>query len=431
MQNSNALSTDILDCLPDAVFTVNHNRQITFLNKRSEQIFGVRRDVLIGKPCSDLCARELCQVRCPVARTLKSRLSLRNTDFWARDKDGSAIQVIVNTALVRRAGTAPSVVVTVKDVLTGKRSISQQAEFFGMVGESKAMADIFHLVQEISTSDVSVLLQGETGTGKEMIADAIQAISLRHDRPYVKVNCSVLPPQLLASELFGHAKGAFTDAIHDRCGRFQLADKGTLFLDEISEMSLQMQAQLLRVLQHGTFERVGESTTRTADVRIISATNVSLAEAVDAGRFRKDLMYRLNVIPIDVPPLRHRAEDIHALAYHFMDKFSKQYRKKINHIEARALELLQTYKWPGNIRELENAIEYAFVRSKRDMICVCCLPPYLRETVDCSKFKSENDKLELISLLTQHNWNKSEVAKILGVDRSTVWRRLKKLGIKN
>jgi len=285
---------------------------------------------------------------------------------------------------------------------------------------------LFHFVTFLSS-----------GTGKEMIANAIQATSQRNAKPFIKVNCSVFSPQLLASELFGHVKGAFTGAIKERPGRFEVADGGTLFLDEVCEMPLQTQLQLLRVLQEGTFERVGESITRKVDVRVIAATNKNIKEAIDMGNFREDLFYRLNVIPIEIPPIGERKEDIPHLVKHFIKKYALIYNKNIQDIEDDALELLINYPWPGNVRELENALEYSFARTKdRNTIVFCKLPPNVRENASPflkkNKLCHSNDETtEIIQLLEKFQWNKTKVAKELGIGRSTLWRRLKELKLAN
>jgi transcriptional regulator with PAS, ATPase and Fis domain len=315
-----------------------------------------------------------------------------------------------------------------------EKHLKKNTQFYGIVGFCKAMTDIFNLIIEIADCDASVLITGETGTGKELIADAIQATSRRKDKPFVKVNCAVLPPTLLASELFGHVKGAFTDAVQERTGRFELADNGTIFMDEIAEMPPQMQSQLLRVIQNGTFEKVGESVTRKVNVRVIAATNMNIEQAIKEGKFREDLYFRLNVIPIKVPPLRERREDIFFLAKYFLGKFNMLYNKEISEIDQEALDALMSFEWPGNIRELENAIEFAFIRTPDGSpLSLCKLPPALREAKDCSSVKSQTGieavkADELLKLLEKNKWNKSEVARKLGVNRSTIWRRLKNYG---
>ena len=296
------------------------------------------------------------------------------------------------------------------------------------------MLEIFEVINEIAETDASVFIQGETGTGKEMVANAIQETSRRKNEKFVKVNCSVIPQSLFASELFGHVKGAFTNAVSDRVGRFELADKGTIFLDEIAEMPFDMQTQLLRVLQDGTFERVGESVTRKVDVRVIAATNRNIKEAISSGKFREDLYFRLNIIPIDVPPLRNRKEDIPFLVKHFIQKFNQIHKKNIIDIEKDALDILLQHDWCGNIRELENTIEYSIIRAKKEnLLCRCYLPSSLIGYITKNKCKeemiTETGKIDferLMILLEENKWNKTNVAKLLGVDRTTLWRYLKK-----
>jgi transcriptional regulator with PAS, ATPase and Fis domain len=293
------------------------------------------------------------------------------------------------------------------------------------------MQEIFKLIQEISDSDTTVLVQGESGTGKELIANAIQATSRRKAEAFVKVNCSVFPENLLASELFGHVKGSFTDAVKDRPGRFEIANQGTIFLDEIAEMPLQTQVQLLRVLQEGTFERVGESITRETDVRVIAATNLNVNEAIKKGKLREDLFYRLNVIPILIPPLRERVEDIPYLVDHFISDYAQLYKKEIKDISDEALQQIINYSWPGNVRELENLIEYAVVRAKANTIEIENFPINISITNETTKktlreYKRENPS-KLVQLLEKHKWNKTKVAEELGIGRTTLWRMLKKL----
>ncbi len=300
------------------------------------------------------------------------------------------------------------------------------------------MQEIYDLIEEISDTSAPVLISGESGTGKELVANAIQKSSIRKNEAFIKINCSVFPSNLLASELFGHVKGAFTDAVKDRPGRFELADKGTIFLDEVAEMPLQMQIQLLRVLQEGTFERVGESFTRHTNVRVIAATNVDIKDALKKGKFREDLFFRLNVIPINVPPLRERVEDIPPLIIHFLNKFSLLYKKEIREIEDEALNALMKHTWPGNIRELENVIEYAFVRTtKKNIIEKEKLPANLCECKsdgDLLKYKNGTPSFgkeitDMLVLLEKHKWNKTAVADELNIGRTTLWRKLKKAGI--
>ncbi len=440
MPLSDTFDREILDSLHEGLVTVSKEFKVTFFNSAAARMTGLSPENVLGKPCNHVCGSELCRFECPIALVLESGKNLTDFETRVRSGNGRSIPVKLNAAVLRRGTEEPTgAVISFRDMteLNQTESHLNSNHFCGIISSCKEMTDIFDLILEFSNSDATVLIQGETGTGKEMVANAIQTTSKRKEKRYVKVNCSVLPPPLLTSELFGHARGAFTDAVRQRIGRFELANHGTLFLDEISEMSLQMQAQLLRVLQEGTFERVGESSTRSVNVRIIAATNINIEQAVSSGSFREDLLYRLNVIPIQLPPLRDRIEDIPHLVSHFIEKFSILYKKKIIAIDDDALNMLMCYAWPGNIRELENALEFAFVRSRRNRsLCACSLPPYLREEAICPN----NDELcdphqikntDLIQLLIKHHWNQTKVARVLGVNRTTIWRRLKTMGMKS
>jgi two-component system, NtrC family, response regulator HydG len=318
--------------------------------------------------------------------------------------------------------------------------------FHLLVGKSKPMQDVFDLIDLSAASNATVLITGETGTGKELAARSIHERSNRSAGPLVKVNCSALPESLLESELFGHAKGAFTGAIKDKIGRFEMADNGTLFLDEIGDVSPYIQVKLLRFLQEREFERVGESVTRKADVRIIAATNHDLRMLVKEGAFREDLFYRLKVFPLHLPPLRERKDDIGLLINHFIDKFNRQTGKSITGLKSEAALTMMDYCWPGNIRELENAIEHAFVTCKEKEIGIFDLPLEIRHvelrTSTCLPAESHEPKAAspretrplltkeiLAAALEKHGHNRNETAAALGIDRTTLWRRMKRWGI--
>jgi PAS domain S-box-containing protein len=435
MPDFEAVKDEILDSLGEGIFTVNKDFRINFFNKSAEKITGLRKGEVLGKFCKDVLDTEFCHSQCPIAAVLESGKNIYNFRSELQFKNGKRIPIQLNAAILKNGKDEPTGgVISFKDVsdLESIREVLIQfTQFYGIVGHSKPMREIYKLVREIADTDAPVFIQGETGTGKELIANAIQATSTRREEKFVKVNCSVLPPQLLASELFGHAKGAFTGAIKDRIGRFEFADNGTIFLDEVAEISTQMQLQLLRVIQDGTYERLGESTTRKVNVRVIAATNIDIKKSIQERKFREDLYYRLNVIPITVPSLRERIEDVPHLIKHFIHNFVLKYKKPIESIDDDAINLLQKYNFPGNVRELENIIEYAFIRARsKSSICICNLPKYLRENLDCSPDKSANHNnthltfTDLIQLLEKHNWNKSKVARILGVNRTTIWRRL-------
>jgi len=436
--NSEDLKSNILNSIADGIFTVDENFRINFFNKSAEKITGFASQEVIGKFCKNIFQSDLCYGNCPIVRALKSGENIFDLRTKLRTKNNTIIFVRLSASVIKNEnGEISGGVISFRDISSytnEKENIEIEEHFYGIVGNTRAMVNIFNLIHEIAYTDANVLIQGETGTGKEMIADAIQMTSKRKNEKYIKVNCAVLPPALLTSELFGHAKGAFTDAVKDRIGRFELADKGTIFLDEIAEMPLQTQAQLLRVIQNGTFERLGESITRHVDVRIIAATNVKIKDAIAEGKFREDLYYRLNVIPIELPPLRERKEDIPYLIKYFIKKFNLIYQKDILDIDKSALEILMNYNWPGNIRELENAIEYAVIRTKNEhLLTPCCLPEQIRNYASndiCIEKFLKTKKInttELIRLLETYKWNKSKVAEILGVNRSTLWRWLKEI----
>lgn len=436
-----SLTDDILDSIGEGLFTVDKNFKIKYFNRAAERITGLNRERVFGRFCKYIFKSGLCYKNCPIAKVLESGENLYDVESEIRNEDGTLVPIKLNAAVLRNAEGEPEGGVIsfrdLSDLELMKKKLTEYSDFYGIVGHSKAMHEIFRLIEEISDSDATVLIQGDSGTGKEMIANAIQETSLRKEKPFVKVNCSVFSDQLLASELFGHVKGAFTGAIKDRPGRFEVANKGTLFLDEVAEMPLPMQLKLLRVLQEGTFERVGESFTRKVDVRVIAATNKDLKKALQDGTFREDLYYRLNVIPIEIPPLKQRIEDIPYLVKHFISKFSLIYKKDIIDIEDQALDLILRYDWPGNIRELENAIEYAFARTRdKNSLESCKLPPIIRQDISCYDIQlpspvEKNEDSNLVQLLEKYHWNKTRVAQELGIGRTTLWRKLKKMGIEN
>lgn len=442
MSINDNLKDHILESIGEGVFTVDKNFKINFFNKAAEKITGYNRDEVLGKFCKHVFRSKLCFTDCPIALALKSKNTIYDFESHIQTKEGPSKPIRMNSAVLYNETEVPTGgIISFRDIseLAGlKQCLSEDTNFHGVIGHSKEMQEIFELIREISESSAPVMIQGESGTGKEMIANAIQKTSSRNKESFIKMNCAVFPSNLLASELFGHVKGAFTDAIKDRNGRFEIADKGTMFLDEIAEMPPQMQLQLLRVLQEGSFERVGESITRKVDVRVIAATNIDINVALKSGALREDLFYRLSVIPIIIPPLRDRMDDVIPLVAHFLKKFSFLYKKDITEIDDKALDLLLSYKWPGNIRELENVIEYAFVRTKNsNTIESIKLPDSIRNST-ASPFgirekhsfaDNGGEATKLLGLLESHHWNRSHVAKELGIGRTTLWRKLKKYGL--
>ena len=318
--------------------------------------------------------------------------------------------------------------------------LSQKYNFNNIIGKNRKMLELFDLINDIAKTNSTILITGDSGTGKELIANALHFNSDRVKKPFVKVNCGVLAENLLESELFGHVKGAFTGAIKDKLGRFEISHGGSIFLDEIGDISPNMQLKLLRVLQEGEFERVGSTETIKVDVRIIAATNRDLASLMMKGEFRQDLYYRLNVIPLEVPPLRERKDDIPLLVTHFLDKYNKQFNKKIEVIEDDAMKYLQNYTWPGNIRELENLIERSVVLNKTGKLSFKDFPSYVIQREDELEIQIPTDGLLtdivdtyerriILRALKENNFNKLRTAEKLGIHRSTFMSKLKKYEI--
>jgi DNA-binding NtrC family response regulator len=306
----------------------------------------------------------------------------------------------------------------------------ERTRFESLLGQSEPMQEIFSFIEDIAPTDSTVLITGETGTGKELAAKAIHSRSHRCEGPFVAVNCGSLPEQLMESELFGYEQGAFTDAKQSKKGRLELAGTGTLFLDEVGEIGPRMQIDLLRVLEERSFTRLGGTRPIGTDIRVIAASNKDLPEAVRAGSFREDLYYRLNVISLEMPPLRKRKEDIPLLAEHFLSRFRQETKKEIEHISRQALDLMMLYDWPGNVRELENAIERAVVVGKGKNIQPEDLPIFREPGVNKEGSLQEMEKDHIQQVLKQNDWNISRSAKILGIDRSTLYKKIRRYNIR-
>lgn len=444
----------VLEAMAEAVLIVDTQGFIRFCNAAAQRLTGKKESEILGQRCNDLMT---CACDRPGNCGLFQNGSLHDVECSIRRTDGALVPVLKNgRTLVDKNGTALGAVETLTDISALKRTQLRLAEFEqerteaigpgGIVGKSHAIMQIFELIELAAASDATVLITGETGTGKERVASAIHATGPRAPGPMVKVNCAALPENLLESELFGHAKGAFTGAIRDKIGRFELADGGTLFLDEIGEISPLIQVKLLRFLQEREFERVGESLTRRANVRVIAATSRNLWEMSRDGEFREDLYYRLKVFPIHLPPLAERKDDIPLLITHFIHKFNGSTGKEIQGLTHEALGFMMDYCWPGNIRELENAIEHAFVTCKSSEIDIFDLPVEIRQaefrercgtrqrpatsspspTPSPASPRHRLSRDEVLDALQQYRWNRSSAAKYLGIDRTTLWRMMKK-----
>ncbi len=429
----------ILDSIADGVFTINNQEEITSFNRAAEKITGFSREEAIGQNCFNIFRTNICQTNCALRQTASTGKPVIDIPVNILNKEGKEVPVSVSTAVLRDGKEEViGAVETFKDlslVEELKKEISKQYSLEDIIGKSHQIQAIFHILPDIAESDSTVLIQGPSGSGKELFARAIHNLSHRKDHSYIKVNCGALPDALLESELFGYVKGAFTDAKKDKPGRFALAERGTILLDEIGNMSPALQVKLLRVLQEKEYEPLGAITPVKANVRIVTATNQELSNLVKTGRFREDLFYRINVVKIELPSLADRREDIPLLAENFIHKFNLRRGKGIIGVSDDVMEFLMSYNFPGNIRELENIIEHAFVLCKQRIIEIKHLPPGLTEGgkngdtpgTEPLTHPLKNAEAKLIrKILEKHGGNRMATAKELGVNRSTLWRKIKK-----
>ena len=357
-------------------------------------------------------------------------------------KDGRTVHLLKNAVVLKddsgEAICAIEVITDISSLLLKELEIEElrnelknEYGFMGLIGTSRVMQKLYEQIQNTSMSEAPVVICGESGTGKELVAHAIHKLSRRRKGPFIKVNCAALSESLLESELFGHVKGAFTGAIKDREGRFEAAKNGSIFLDEIGDMSPSMQAKLLRVLQEGEIDRVGDHRPVHVNVRLISATNKDLCNLVDSGQLREDFFYRVNVIPIYTPPLRERDEDLPILISHFLKQINLINQRDIQGITPEALGAMKAYRWPGNVRQLISALEYAAITCQNGIIGISNLPESILQTEEKSDSQGKNYKNRdyIISVLSKHNWNKTITAKHLGISRVTLWKMIKELNI--
>ena len=441
----------VVDTIKDGVMIVDKRGVIVSVNRAMSEITGYDRDELLGKPCTFLNC-DICNVVlekngehwCHLFKT--GFLNMREAVI--QKKNGEVIPVLKNASILRDGeDNVIGAVETITDITELNEKETQisalrselllENSFHGLLGNSLPMQQVYDLIENAALSDAPVIIFGESGTGKELVAQAIHNISRRSDNPYVKVNCAALNDSLLESELFGHRKGAFTGAYQDRIGRFESARNGTIFLDEIGDLPLSTQVKLLRVLEDQVIERVGDNQSLKIDVRIITATNRDLQKLMEEGKFRDDLFYRINVIPIRVPPLRKRGGDISLLADAFFQRNRLKSDKPVNGISNAAMEAIVNYSWPGNVRELKSAFEYAFVTCDDAMIRPEHLPPDILHINAARKGshektarnRDEKNRQELINALREAGGNQSRAAEILGVSRVTVWNRIKRYNV--
>ncbi|HTG01339.1 MAG TPA: sigma 54-interacting transcriptional regulator [Nitrospirota bacterium] len=432
----------ILDSIADGVFTVDNDWNITSFNRAAERITGIPALRAVGQKCFDILHADICQSACALGKTLRTGREIIDQSVNILNREGRKIPVSISTAVLKdEKRNIIGGVETFRDLSALealKKEISRRYSFEDIIGKSRALRLIFDIMPDIAGSDSTVLIQGESGTGKELFARAIHNLSARRKEPFVAVNGGALPDSLLESELFGYKRGAFTDAKRDKPGRFAIAAGGTMFLDEVSDIPLAVQVKLLRVLQEKEFEPLGATSSVKADVRIIAATNQDLAEMVDRRVFRKDLYYRLNIVKLTLPPLRHRKEDIPFLVEHFIGKFAASHGKNVTGISDDLLRFFMTYDFPGNIRELENLLEHAFVMCRGRKLGIEHLPRELRDAApdrparEDTSLRNRTDATEsalIRQALSRNNNHRIRTAKDLGIDTSTLWRKMKKLGI--
>jgi len=425
----------IFSSVQDAIITVNTEMEVIEANKAAEKICGFK--IAAGQPFTD-CTGE-CDLACLkiLEETLTNQRTIQGYQIECGYHDRKKLIAMINCSpLLDSGGNFMGAVLVIRDItrLTHlEEELKERHHFQNIIGKSEKMQSVYNLLKILANQTTTVLITGESGTGKEMAARALHYGGSRAKGPFVTVNCSALAENLLESELFGHVKGAFTGAERDKIGRFEAADGGTILLDEIGEISHSIQLKLLRVLQEKEFDRVGESKPRKADVRVLASTNRNLKEAIRTGKFREDLYYRLNVIEVHIPPLRERYEDIPFLINHFCEVFQKSYEKKISGVSDEVLQAFMNYAWPGNIRELEHAIERAFVLSREQTIQLEHIPVEIANhtliTIRTVDNRIGDDPEAIRSALEKTDWNISKAARLLGVSRWTMYRRFQKYNI--
>lgn len=430
----------ILESISDGVFTVDHNWKIMSFNRAAEAITGISREEAIGRHCWSVFRSNMCENGCALKRTMEEGKAFVSCTTHIVNSQKKRIPITVSTSLLKDdQGTVLGGVETFRDhslVEELRKEITGQYQMGDIVSRSVAMKKIFSILPQISESDSTVLIGGETGTGKELMARAIHNLSNRRKKPFIAINCGALPDTLLESELFGYKAGAFTHAVKDKPGHFALAKGGTILLDEIGDTSPAFQVRLLRVIEEQEFLPLGAVKKETSDVRIIAASNRDLAAMVEQKQFRQDLYYRINVVRLHLPPLRQRMEDIPLLIDHFITRLNRIRARSVSGMDHRALELIMAHEFPGNIRELENIIEHAFVLCTNTTILLKHLPGYLtRFSLAAEGLEEPGDPVQsaqvrkIMEALKRNRFNRNAAAKDLGIHKSTLFRQIDRLGI--
>jgi PAS domain S-box-containing protein len=432
----------ILDSIADGVFTVDVDLNITSFNHSAESITGIKKKEAIGRRCWEVFRASICEKRCSLKHTMSSGKPVVNQAIYIVNQRGDQIPVSISTALLKsEQGEVIGGVETFRDlsvVAELRKELTRRHSFQDIISKNKEMQRLFGVLEQVSESDATILLEGESGTGKELFAKAIHALSSRKTGPMITINCGSLPDTLLESELFGYEKGAHSTAFKDKPGRLAIAHGGTLFLDEIGDISPALQVRLLRVLQDKIYEPLGSTKSLKTDVRIVAATNKNLEKLVEKGKFRQDLYYRINVVKLVLPPLQERKEDIPLLVEHFIRKFARLSGKEIQGLSPEVMSVLMAHDFPGNIRELENIIEYGTVVCRNGLIGMEHLPDHLKKSKEGRTLSASDEKRTslkdvergyLYEILSRNQWNRSATAAEMGIHPTTLWRKMKRLKI--
>ncbi len=439
----------ILDSLSEGVCTISHEWRVTTFNLQAQKLFGVSEEHAVGKLFGDLFFCEICECRNILSGVMTQGKAVRDVATRIITPEGKQIPVLLNAApFLNGSHNIEGMVVSFRDIRpleTLRRELRHSYSFQDMISRNSRMQRIFNILPTVAQSDSSVVILGESGTGKELLARAIHQASRRSQKPFVAINCGALPDNLLESELFGYKKGAFTDARSDKAGRFELAEGGTIFLDEIGDTTPAMQIKLLRVLQEREFEPLGATRSIKTDIRLITATNRDLTACVEDGTFRADLFYRINVINFELPSLAERAEDIPLLVEHFIEVLNAETGRDIQGVADNAMEHLIRYNFPGNIRELRNIIERAYVLCNGREIREQCLPPHVlnvephkepaaAETpterfINLRRLDPQSERQLILETLQKCAGNRKNTASQLGINPATLWRKMKKHNI--
>jgi PAS domain S-box-containing protein len=431
----------IFDTISHGIFTIDADGHITSFNQMAERLTGYAREEVIGLPCHEIFRANICEVECPLKKSIATRERSEAVEVTIITKDGKNLPIAISTAaLVNAKGRVLGGVEMFRDISAVtelRKRLMGSYVFEDIVSKSPSMQKIFELIPLVANSQSNVLIEGGSGTGKELVAQAIHNLSSRRHKPFVAFNCGALPDQLVESEMFGYKRGAFTDAKKDKPGRFATAEGGTILLDEIGDISPGMQVKLLRVLETKEYTPLGANTPIKADVRVLACTNKNLEREVKKKRFRSDLYFRLNVVRISLPPLSERREDIPLLVNHFIERFNALQGRRITRCSERALAVLMGYPFPGNVRELENAIEHAFVVCIGDRIKLEDMPSHIIKAVTTSKGAADAHMLPLHNAeadtiratLSKQFGNRQRTAAELGISRNTLWRKMKRYGI--